>query len=790
MILSLSVFGAMMQQSLIQPRVGLEITASGKVKPGEYALAQSEANVGSPVIVVRGDNLTVDFSDVVLRGTAQTVDPDERKGIAVEVFGDNVTIKGLHAHGYMHGLIARQADGLKLLDCDFSYNHKQRLKSTNEKEDTSDWMSYHANEEDEWLRFGTGVYLDDCDNFEVRNLTVVGGQNGLMMTESEGGVVWNSNLSFLSSVGLGMYRSSNNRIMHNNIDWCVRGYSHGVYNRGQDSTGILIYEQSNKNTFAYNSVTHGGDGFFLWAGQSTMDTGAGGCNDNLLYANDFSHAPTNGIEATFSRNTFANNLIMECWHGVWGGYSYDTKIVGNVFAMNAESIAIEHGQSNLIEGNVFRRETTVLKIWANETQDPNWGYPKNRDTESHYLTIRNNVFFNNPGVVFDIRRTTDVEIFDNFIKRNGMVFKLGEAVKDVKLKGNELWVQDGTLSTEGVTASDNVVKEETVAPTPAMMQPSGNIVVKDITGVSNADYLKRFDLEWSGMAKIAASTKTPAQMSPEELRQTAAAPYYVAPLAGGNDPFLKEGTLRGRRFILIDEWGPYDFKSPRMVLRSKEGGKLRFEILGPPGEWTLKTASANVGVTARTGKVPGFLDAEVSVGGNFEIGLEYVGAQTTDYRGIVTPAGRPVAFGFSEFRIPIDWTVKFWNYNLESQDPRTKQEAFSAVLRTEPAATLKLSELVQSWGGSPAEGVNSDYFATIAEGKLTLPEGNYVIDLTSDDGVRLSLDGKVIFEDWTYHAPKSEAISVRMGGQHTLKVEHFELNGFSTLQLKIRKAEP
>ena len=35
-----------------------------------------------------------------------------------------------------------------------------------------------------------------------------------------------------------------------------------------------------------------------------MDTGQGGCNDNLLYGNDFSHAPTNGIEATFSRNAF------------------------------------------------------------------------------------------------------------------------------------------------------------------------------------------------------------------------------------------------------------------------------------------------------------------------------------------------------------------------------------------------------------------------------------------------------------------------------------------------------
>ena len=136
--------------------------------------------------------------------------------------------------------------------------------------------------------------------------------------------IWNNTFQFLSSIGVGLYRVSDSTIMHNRIDWCVRGYSHGFYNRGQDSAGLLMYEQSSNNTVAYNSVTHGGDGLFLWAGQSTMDSGKGGANDNLFAANDFSHAPTNGIEATFSRNRFIGNRVEENWHGVWGGYSYDS----------------------------------------------------------------------------------------------------------------------------------------------------------------------------------------------------------------------------------------------------------------------------------------------------------------------------------------------------------------------------------------------------------------------------------------------------------------------------------
>ena len=119
---------------------------------------------------------------------------------------------------------------------------------------------------------------------------------------------------------------------------------------------MLLFEQSSRNIIAWNSVTHGGDGLFLWAGQSTMDSGVGGCNDNLIYGNDFSYAAANGIEVTFSRNTIVANGMVGSDYGIWGGYSYDTQILGNGFALNRTGIAIEHGQDNHVVGNDFRRE--------------------------------------------------------------------------------------------------------------------------------------------------------------------------------------------------------------------------------------------------------------------------------------------------------------------------------------------------------------------------------------------------------------------------------------------------
>ncbi len=776
----------------IKPTVGMDIEKSLKIQPGEYRLSRKSGELETEVILVSGDGITVDFSNVVLRGSDQKIAPDLRSGVAVKVTGKNVTIKGLRAHGYRVALIGSEATGLKVIDCDFSYNWKQHLKSGLDKEDSSDWMSYHQNEKNEWLRWGTGLYLDDCDGFEVRNLTVRGGQNGVLMTRTDGGRIWNSDLSFLSAVGLGMYRSSENEIMHNNIDWCVRGYSHGVYNRGQDSSGILIYEQSNKNVFAYNSVTHGGDGFFLWAGQTTMDRGSGGCNDNLVYGNDFSHAPTNGIETTFSRNVYANNLVLECWHGVWGGYSFETKFVGNVFGLNAEGMAIEHGQDNVIEGNIFRRENDGLRIWSNVNQDPNWGYPKNRDTRSRDLIVRRNIFFDTVGSVFNISRTVGVQIEENFIKNNGSVFKIGSETSGIVSLKNEFWLSPGKSETgPGVDSKLNQVEyRETAVPKPATMQASGNTIV----GIDpeNSNYLRRFEsIEWSGMKPLVVSEKSWAEMSPEEMRQTIAEPFMVPVLKEGKDPFLKPGTLRGRRFILVDQWGPYDFQSPRLWPRFVAGmpaNKKRYEILGPAGKWELKSSSKNVKLEKSSGVVPGFVDVEFSgEAGNLDIQLEYVGMETTDYRGVVTPAGQKVKFGWSEFRVAIDWELSFWNFDSATQDPRTSKKAFDEVRKGSPQAVVKDVELNRSWGGSPAPGVNSDYFATIAHGEFSIQKGDYVLDVTSDDGVRVFLDGKLILDDWTYHAPKSESISVRLGGKHKIRVEHFELNGYSTLQVKLRK---
>ncbi len=557
----------------IELKAGMTINHSVKVKPGIYSLNGSE-DLTKPVITIEGKDIVIDFNGAVLKGSNEFDLPNEFKGLGILVKnGENIKIKNAIIKGFKIGLMAAEVDSLKIEDSDFSYNYRQKLKSTFEKENIDDWMSYHQNENDEWLRYGAAVYLKNCDHAIVKNLTVTGGQNGLMMTNSNNGLFNNNNISFNSAIGIGLYRSSYNRVMHNKLDWNIRGFSFGKYNRGQDSAGILAYEQSSNNIFAYNSATHSGDGFFLWAGKSTMDTGEGGCNDNIIAANDFSYASNNGIEITFSSNKVYNNILHGCDYGIWGGYSYQTVLKGNNFKNNNYSIAIEHGNDNRITGNRFENDKVGIQLWERNEQPEDWGYVKKRDTKSKDYIISYNLFTNcsNP---LRIKSSANLLIEDNHFN-----------------------VFDELLLAE---------KENDT------LQLIDNLIYQD-TGLADATALQNQNsfIE-TGYIEI-------------ELPDTSLESLPLR-LADGINALLPENHNRGRKYILVDEWGPYNFQYPAIWLRNIEAGNYTFAIFGPQGNWKVVGGNGFKSFSQNTGTMPATLVAQAdSTAQKLSIELEFIG---------------------------------------------------------------------------------------------------------------------------------------------------------------------
>lgn len=644
-------------------RQGMVIDRSTAIRTGVYRLAS--ADLATPVITVRGSNIELDLSGVELVGAPDAATPDKYAGLAILIDGgEHVTVRNATIRGFKVGILARHVKDLRLSGNDVSRNWKQRLYSRIERESLVDWMSYHQNEKDEWLRYGAGLYLVDIDGGRIDRNIARQGQNGLMITRSRHLTIWNNTFQFLSSLGIGMYRVTDSTVMHNKIDWCVRGYSHGFYNRGQDSAGILMYEQTSRNVVAYNSVTHSGDGLFLWAGQSTMDNGQGGSNDNLFYGNDFSHAPTNGIEATFSRNQFINNRVEENWHGVWGGYSFESLIAGNTFARNQEAIAIEHGQDNVIANNTFTGDDIGIRLWANETQDPNWGYPKNRDTRSRNYTIAGNTM-------------------------------------------------TGVKTPTQITRTENV--------------------------------------ELDGAA------------APERPRPTA-----PARMRDGIDALLPPGARRGREYIIVDEWGPYDWTTPKLWPSGRsDASPLTLRVLGPAGTWTLRRATG-ASVSAKAGTTPG------------DIVVTPAASRIVDYTVTLRDhTGRD--FSYSRFFAPIDWHVRFFDISA-AKDPAVPDMA--AVSRQAPILDTTADRLDYLSGRAIANGLPNDHIAMTAEGVVDLPKGPFTLRAISDDGVRVWIDGRLAIDRWDVHESVVDEVPIP-GGRHELRVEYFERTGWAELRVEI-----
>lgn len=391
---------------------GARIRQSARLEPHTYRVADP----GGGALVVEGDDITLDFGGATLSGAPERAAPDTFAGIGLVSYGNSrLTIRNARIRGFKTAIHVQGGADIVIENCDLSDNYAAHLGSTPEREDPADWMWPHHNDQNEWMtNYGASLYVEECTRVEVRRNRGRRSQNGILLDEISEANVYDNDFSFQSGWGLAMWRSCRNTISRNRFDWCVRGYSHGVYWRGQDSAGILVFEQCSDNVFALNSATHGGDGFFLYAGNQTLrETGEGGCNRNLLYGNDFSHAVANGIEATFSdSNRFIANILNDCQHGIWGGYSYRTTIARNTVRDCAGvGIAIEHGSDNTIEDNDFGGNPVAIRLWWNDNPDLMGGvYGSKQNTDSERNLIARNRFLRDRVAIHLIdTQTTRIE---------------------------------------------------------------------------------------------------------------------------------------------------------------------------------------------------------------------------------------------------------------------------------------------------------------------------------------------------------------------------------------------
>ncbi len=499
-------------------RDNVVISESCRVRVTAAPIADAD---GNGVVHIVGNGIAVTFEDSALRGAEDGQAPDSFEGIGIRVTGGNVTLSGAVIQGYRIGVFAQRAVAMVIEDCDVSGNFSQRLASTPQHEDPADWLRPHANDENEWIEnYGAGIYVEQTANAVIRRVRAWGTQNGIVLSRCTGTKVYDNDCSFGSGWGLAMWRCRGNTISRNAFDFRVRGYSHGVYNRGQDSAGILLFEQCSDNVITHNSATHCGDGLFAFAGHEALGQAGTthtpawylrrGNNSNVIAGNDFSFAAAHGIEITFSfRNQVVSNRVVgAAICGLWGGYSQQTFIAGNHFESNGDmpyglergGINIEHGYANVIYRNRFLDNACGVHLW--------W----DRDEQLAAL----------PWAKANPTAAEDNSIIDNTFERDAVAVQLRKLGR--------------------TTLSAN------------RMIDVGVELEADEQSLSVLNRVDAFD--------------------------TQPLPIELPAAIGDTNPIGARARLDGREHIVMTEWGPYDWTSPLLRQVERSPGRHVYELLG------------------------------------------------------------------------------------------------------------------------------------------------------------------------------------------------------------------
>ncbi len=497
----------------------IEITTSCRLKVTASPIIDAD---GNGVVHIKGNGVTVTFEGEPLQGALPGQDPDSFTGVGVWITGRRITLSGATISGYKTAVYARRSNHLVIEDCDVSGNFCQRLGSTPWREDPADWLNPHENDLHQWLRdYGAGVYLELCNEATVRRVRAWGTQNGIVLDRTSDSQVYDNDCSFGSGWGVALWRGEGNMISRNACDFRVRGYSHGVYNRGQDSAGILLVEQSRENIITRNSATHCGDGLFAFAGRDALGQTnprpvarwyfRRGCNNNIITGNDFSWAAAHGAEITFSfdnelsMNRFVGNAIC----GFWGGYSQRTTVAENHFEANGDmpygrergGINIEHGHTNILQQNYFLNNACGIHLWWDQDEqfmDLPWA--KANPTASESNTILKNTF-ESDAIGIELRQV-------------GLTTMIANRMIDV---GVELKADEASLAR-----------------------------------------LKRYD-----------------DLDIGKMR------FELPEAPGEANPVGARDGLTGREHIVMTQWGPYDWVQPLLHLVVREPGRHVYELLGP-----------------------------------------------------------------------------------------------------------------------------------------------------------------------------------------------------------------
>ena len=172
------------------------------------------------------------------------------------------------------------------------------------------------------------------------------------------------------------------------------------------------------------------------------------------------------------------------------------------------------------------------------------------------------------------------------------------------------------------------------------------------------------------------------------------------------------------------------------------------------------------------------------------------------YRLRIRASGKPLA-EFNGTLLAAKWQATFFNWPT-NVDPRTNLVAYRQLADGPSAVSDQLDELSLRYGmRGPSElGISPKitaakldrrHFGMVARTRLPLARGAWEFATLSDDGVRVTVDGQPVIENWAWHGPtrNTGTLTLEQDRAVEIKVEHFQIDGYAVLDFSVRpRAEP
>jgi hypothetical protein len=220
------------------------------------------------------------------------------------------------------------------------------------------------------------------------------------------------------------------------------------------------------------------------------------------------------------------------------------------------------------------------------------------------------------------------------------------------------------------------------------------------------------------------------------------------------------------------------------------GGTTLYEILKAPAT-DVQVESVGERVRADLAGVPGKADES-------RITVVAVEPGVRPYTLKIKANGKPLA-ELGGTLLAAQWQATFFKWPA-GVDPRKDLEAYRKLADGPSAVSARLDELSLRYGmRGPSElaisdavtaaKLGRDHFGMIARARLPLEKGTWQFATLSDDGVRVTVDGKPVIDNWAWHGPTDDKGALTLPSDKTVEivVEHFQIDGYSVLDFSLSR---